>query len=166
MEDHSPAPGQRQKELVHWLHRVQAEFGHIPEAEVSRIAERLGLTDSEVFGVLTFYRAFRLKPLGRHLITVCAGTSCHVREGHEVLREIERRLGVGPGQTTADGRFTLETVNCLGACALGPVVVLDGEYHGRMTVSKVDGVLKPYRGSQAAASGSGAKPATEQEAAT
>jgi len=146
MEDHSPAPGQRQKELVHWLHRVQAEFGHIPEAEVSRIAERLGLTDSEVFGVLTFYRAFRLKPLGRHLITVCAGTSCHVREGHEVLRELERRLGVGPGQTTADARFTLETVNCLGCCAIGPTVVIDGRYHARVRVRDVAALLEETEG--------------------
>jgi len=142
MEDHSPAPGQRQKELVHRLHRVQAEFGYIPEREVSRIAERLGLTDCEVFGVLTFYRAFRLKPLGRHLITVCAGTSCHVRGGHDVLRELERRLGVGPGRTTADGRFTLETVNCLGCCAIGPTVVIDGCYHARVGVRDVAALLE------------------------
>ena len=146
MEDHSPAPGQRQKELVHWLHRVQAEFGYIPEAEVSRIAERLGLTEGEVFGVLTFYRAFRLRPLGRHLITVCAGTSCHVREGHEVLRELERRLGVGPGRTTADGRFTLETVNCLGCCAIGPTVVIDGRYHARVGVRDVAALLEETEG--------------------
>jgi NADH:ubiquinone oxidoreductase subunit E len=142
MEDLSAALGARQKDLVHLLHRVQAEFGYIPEEEVCRIAERLKITESEVVGVLTFYRAFRLKPLGRHLVTVCAGTSCHVREGHEVLREIVRRLGIKPGQTTADRMFTLETVNCLGCCAIGPTVVIDGRYNARVSIRDVAALLE------------------------
>jgi len=145
MEDLSTTPGSRQKDLVHLLHRVQAEFGYIPEQEVFRIAERLRITESEVVGVLTFYRAFRLKPLGRHLVTVCAGTSCHVREGHEVLREVERQLGVGPGETTADRTFTLETVNCLGCCAIGPTVVIDGRYHARVAIRDVAALLEETR---------------------
>lgn len=145
MEDLSAAPGSRQKDLVHLLHRVQAEFGYIPEQEVSRIAERLRITESEVVGVMTFYRAFRLKPLGRHLVTVCAGTSCHVREGHEVLREVERQLGVKPGETTADRMFTLETVNCLGCCAIGPTVVIDGRYHARVAIRDVAALLEETR---------------------
>ena len=147
MEDLSAAPGTRQKELVHLLHRAQAEFGYIPEAEVSRIAGRLKITESEVVGVLTFYRAFRLKPLGRHLVTVCAGTSCHVREGHEVLREVGRRLGIKPGETTADRLFTLETVNCLGCCAIGPTVVIDGRYHARVSIREVAALLEEARNS-------------------
>jgi NADH-quinone oxidoreductase subunit E len=147
MDDLSPALGSRQRDLVHLLHRVQAEFGYIPEAEVSRIAERLQITESEVVGVLTFYRAFRLKPLGRHLVTVCAGTSCHVREGHEVLREVERRLGVKPGGTTTDRMFTLETVNCLGCCAIGPTVVIDGRYHARVSIREVAALLDEARNS-------------------
>jgi len=145
MENLSAAPGSRQRDLVHLLHRVQAEFGYIPEQEVSRIAERLRITESEVVGVLTFYRAFRLKPLGRHQVTVCAGTSCHVREGHEVLREVARQLGVKPGETTADRMFTLETVNCLGCCAIGPVVVVNGEYHSLVTQKMVGSILDKYR---------------------
>jgi NADH-quinone oxidoreductase subunit E len=145
MEDLFAAPNMRQKDLVHLLHRVQAEFGYIPEREVSRIAERLKITESEVVGVLTVYRAFRLKPLGRHLVTVCAGTSCHVREGHEVLREVERRLGVKPGGTTADRTFTLETVNCLGCCAIGPTVVIDGLYHARVAIRDVAALLEEAR---------------------
>ena len=145
MDDLSAALGTRQRDLVHLLHRVQAEFGYIPETEVSRIAERLKITESEVVGVLTFYRAFRLKPLGRHLVTVCAGTSCHVREGHEVLREVERRLGIKPGGTTADRMFTLETVNCLGCCAIGPTVVIDGRYHARVSIREVAALLDESR---------------------
>jgi len=147
MEDLTAALGARQKDLVHLLHRVQAEFGYIPEEEVSRIAERLKITESEVVGVLTFYRAFRLKPFGRHLVTVCAGTSCHVREGHEVLREIVRRLGVKPGETTADRMFTLETVNCLGCCAIGPTVVIDGRYNARVSIRAVAALLEEARNS-------------------
>jgi NADH:ubiquinone oxidoreductase subunit E len=147
MEDLLAALGARQKDLVHLLHRAQAEYGYIPEPEISRIAERLKITESEVVGVLTFYRAFRLKPLGRHLVTVCAGTSCHVREGHEVLREIVRRLGVKPGETTSDGMFTLETVNCFGCCAIGPTVVIDGRYHARVSIREVAALLEEARNS-------------------
>jgi NADH:ubiquinone oxidoreductase subunit E len=147
MTDLSSEIGKRQKDLVHLLHRVQAEFGYIPSEEVARIAERLKITESQVVGVLTFYRAFRLKPHGRHLITVCAGTSCHVREGNEVLREIERLLGVEPGGTTADRVFTLETVNCLGCCAIGPTVVIDGRYHARVSIREVAGLLEKARDS-------------------
>jgi NADH-quinone oxidoreductase subunit E len=147
MTDLSPELAKRQKDLVHLLHRVQAEFGYIPSEEVAKIAERLRITESQVVGVLTFYRAFRLKPQGRHLITVCAGTSCHVREGHEVLREVERLLGVEPGGTTADRAFTLETVNCLGCCAIGPTVVIDGRYHAHVSIREVAGLLEEARNS-------------------
>ena len=144
MEELSPALGNRRRDLVHLLHRVQAEHGFIPAEEVTRIAERLKITESEVYGVLTFYRAFRLKPHGGHLITVCAGTSCHVREGHEVLREVERLLGVGPGETTADRVFTLETVNCLGCCAIAPVVKVGQDLHGEIQAAKAKLLLKKY----------------------
>jgi len=147
MSDLSPEIDKRQKDLVHHLHRVQAERGFIPPEEVARIAERLRITESEVVGVLTFYKAFRLAPQGRHLITVCAGTSCHVREGHEVLREVERLLGVSPGETTPDRVFTLETVNCLGCCAIGPTVVVDGRYHARVSIREVAGLLEEARNS-------------------
>jgi NADH:ubiquinone oxidoreductase subunit E len=138
--------GHKQKDLVHLLHRVQAEFGYIPPEAVARVAERLRITESEVVGVLTFYRAFRLKPRGRHVVTVCAGTSCHVRDGAEILREMERQLAIGPGETTSDRLFTLETVNCLGCCAIGPTVVVDGRYYSRVSIREVAFILEEYRG--------------------
>jgi NADH-quinone oxidoreductase subunit E len=106
------------------------------------VSERLGLPLSQVYSVATFYHAFSLTPRGKHTICVCTGTACHVRGTAQVLNRLETRLGVGPGGTTRDRQFTLETVNCLGCCALGPVVVLDGEYEGQMTIQKVDKLLK------------------------
>jgi NADH-quinone oxidoreductase subunit E len=99
----------------------------------------------DVVGVATFYRAFSLKPRGKHTATVCLGTACHVRGGPKVLDEFERRLKVRTGETTKDGQFTLETVACLGCCAIGPVVVIDKEYHGHITVRKIDSILKKYQ---------------------
>jgi NADH-quinone oxidoreductase subunit E len=95
--------------------------------------------------VASFFKAFSLKPRGRHLINVCLGTACHVRGAVRVLDEIERELGIKSGQTTGDLRYTLETVNCVGACALGPVVVIDGSYSGQMNSSKVKPLLKSYK---------------------
>lgn len=132
----------KQKDLIHILHRVQAKYGYIPEAVVEEIAARLRLSAAEIFGVLTFYKAFALEPRGKHVITVCLGTACHVRGGVQVVEEAERRLGIRAGQTTADREFTLETVNCLGCCAIGPVVVVDGVYHSHVTIDKVEKILK------------------------
>ncbi|MBI2869717.1 MAG: NAD(P)H-dependent oxidoreductase subunit E, partial [Chloroflexi bacterium] len=97
-----------------------------------------------VYSVATFFRAFTLKPVGRHLIHSCMGTACHVRGALRILEKMERDLDLKPGETTADLQFTLETVNCVGACALGPIVVVDGKYHGQMTPDKVTPVLKEY----------------------
>ena len=96
----------------------------------------------QVYGVATFFKAFSLKPRGKHTVSVCLGTACHVRGAPAVLDEVKRRLGTEPGETTEDMQFTLETVNCLGACALGPIVVVDGEYHGQMVPGKVKKVIK------------------------
>lgn len=99
----------------------------------------------QVYGVATFFKAFSLKPRGKHIVNVCLGTACHVRGAPSVLDEVSRQLGVEPGDTTEDMKFTLETVNCLGACALGPILVVDGEYHGQTGPGKVKKVLNKYR---------------------
>lgn len=131
-----------QKELIHNLHETQREHGYIPPESISKISRQLKISESEIFGVLTFYKAFTLEPRGKHLITICMGTACHVRGAPRILDEFERRLGIGPGETTEDKSFTLETVNCVGACALGPIVISDGTYHGQMKTRDVEKIIE------------------------
>lgn len=130
------------KDLIHILHRVQAEFGHIPPEAISAVARHLKITENQIYGVLTFYKAFSLKPRGKHLITICMGTACHVRGAPRILDEFKRELCIEPGETTEDDMFTLETVNCVGACALGPIVISDGDYHGQMKTKEVDKLIE------------------------
>jgi NADH-quinone oxidoreductase subunit E len=134
-----------QKELIPILHAIQAEYGYIPKESIARISRFLRISESEIFGVLTFYKGFSLEPRGKFLITVCLGTACHVRGGAIIAAELERRLRIKAGGTTPDRMFTLETVNCLGCCAIGPVVVVNGIYHARVTLKKVEGVLAECR---------------------
>lgn len=136
-----------QKELVPILHRIQTEFGYIPPESLSKIADHLKISESEIFGVLTFYKAFRLVPKGKHMVTVCMGTACHVRGGPQILDEIERDLEIRSGETAEDGLFSLESVNCLGCCAIGPLVVVDGKYYSHISVQKVGKLLKNYKSS-------------------
>jgi NADH:ubiquinone oxidoreductase subunit E len=126
------------------LQDIQDEYSYLPPQATERVAEKLGLPLTQVLHVATFYKAFSLEPRGKHLITVCLGTACHVRGGPRIVDQIERSLNVRAGGTTADGLFTLETVNCVGACALGPIMIVDGEYYGKMASSKVKRVLKKY----------------------
>jgi NADH-quinone oxidoreductase subunit E len=137
-----------QKELIPILHKVQAYYGYIPAEAISWISAYLKITESEIFGVLTFYRAFSLEPRGKNLVTVCLGTACHVRGGVQIAEELERKLNVKVGQTTADRKFSLETVNCLGCCAIGPVVVVNGNYHSHVTLKKIDEILQECQTSQ------------------
>lgn len=127
------------------LHKVQKEYGYIPPESISEMSRYLKISESEIFGVLTFYKAFTLEPRGEHLITVCLGTACHVRGGVQIVEEMERKLNIEVGQTTLDRKFTLETVNCLGCCAIGPVMVVDGKYYSRTTLKKVNDILKEYK---------------------
>ena len=136
--------GTNREALIHILQRVNATFGYLPEDAIRRVALRLSLSFSEVYGTVSFYKSFSLEPKGEHIIQVCMGTACHVRGAAGVLEEFENRLSVEAGGTTDDGKFTIETVNCLGACALGPIVVVDGEYQGNMSLSKVSGVIDTY----------------------
>lgn len=137
--------GQTQKELIYVLHRIQAEYGYIPEEAIALISKRLKITESEVYGVLTFYKAFRIRPLGKHVVTVCAGTACHVRGGHGIAQEMERILQIKPGETTPDREFSLETVNCFGCCAIGPMVVVDGQYFSHVTLGNIEGILRKFQ---------------------
>jgi len=128
--------------LVSILQDVQAECNYLPADALRRIAERLQIPLIQVYSVATFFKAFSLVPRGRHSIQVCVGTACHVRGAKAIVDEIERDLNVKAGGTTDDGEYTLETVNCVGACALGPIIMIDDEYHGQMTPRKVQKLLK------------------------
>jgi NADH:ubiquinone oxidoreductase subunit E len=129
-------------DVIEALQDLQASCGYLPEDALRHVAEQLGLPLIEVFRLANFYQAFSLTPRGRHLVTVCEGTACHVRGAPRMIDEIVGQLGVQPGETTDDGEFTVETVNCLGACALGPVVVLDGTYYDHMTPGKLRALLE------------------------
>ncbi len=131
-------------QLVAILQDIQAEYNWLPKEALEEVSQELGIPLSRVFSVATFFRAFSLRPRGRHLIHVCLGTACHVRGAPRILEQMERELGIRPGEMTEDLQFSLETVNCVGACALGPVVIVDGDYHGQMTPDKVKEILKKY----------------------
>jgi NADH-quinone oxidoreductase subunit E len=131
--------------LVAILQDVQAEYNYLPKEALVQVGEGLDVPFSQVYSVASFFKAFSLKPRGRHLINVCLGTACHVRGAGRVLDEIERELNIKSGETTEDLRYTLETVNCVGACALGPIVVIDGSYSGQMTAGRVKPLLESYK---------------------
>jgi NADH-quinone oxidoreductase subunit E len=134
----------KKEELVPILQQVQQAFGYLPEPAMKRIAKFLKLPESTVFGVGTFYAQFKLVPSGRNIIRVCRGTACHVRGGARILREVEKQLGVKPGESTPDLEYSLETVACIGACALAPTMVINNETHGQMTTKKATEVLDQF----------------------
>lgn len=127
--------------LMAVLEEIQARYRYLPKDALILVSERLGVPLSQTYSVATFYNAFSLKPKGRHIINVCLGTACIVRGSRKVLDRISDRLGIQPGETTDDGELSLETVNCLGACALGPIVVVDGDHHGKMTAARAEKLL-------------------------
>lgn len=128
-------------ELIPLLQEAQEKFGYLPREAIQRIARFLRLSESTVFGVATFYAQFKLTPTGRRIVRVCRGTACHVRGGARILREVEKRLGIKPGETSEDLANTLETIACFGSCALAPVMVVNEGVYGRMTTAKVTQVL-------------------------
>ncbi len=136
------AEAQADGSLITVLESVQARYRYLPPEALILASERLGVPLSQTYSVATFYNAFSLTPKGQHCLNVCMGTACHVRGSPQVLERLQTKLGVKAGDTTRDRRFTLETVNCLGACALGPIVVTDGEYSGQMTPQKADILLR------------------------
>ena len=127
--------------LIAILQDIQARYNFLPADALRVVAERTDHSLVDVYGVATFYRSFSLEPRGKHLISVCLGTACHVRGGPIIAEEFGRALNVKPGATTADKEFTLETVNCLGACALGPIVVVDGHYYSNVSPVKVKEIV-------------------------
>ena len=131
-------------QLIGILQDIQAKFNYLPLSAIVEVSETLKIPFSRLYSIATFFKAFSLEPRGRHIITVCMGTACHVRKAPRITDEISRSLSIRAGQTTEDRLFTLETVNCLGTCALGPVMVIDGKYYGNMTVKKVGALLKKY----------------------
>ncbi len=142
LERHPANPGS----LIPVLQDVQEDFGYLSEEAVEELARLMGISANEIYGVATFYTQFRFSPPGRHKIQSCQGTACHVRGGRMILNELERRLGITAGQTTADGQFDLERVACLGCCALAPVIAIDGKVHAQVTAKKIPSVLSQYNG--------------------
>jgi len=131
--------------LVDILQDIQAEIGYLPTEALQETSKGLSVPVSRVYSVATFFKAFSLTPRGRNLINVCMGTACHVRGSDKVLAQIEKELNIKAGETTTDLKFTLETVNCVGSCALGPMVIIGEDYHGEMTPAAVGAVLGNYK---------------------
>jgi len=136
--------GGDQSSLIQVLLDIQAEAHWLPQEALVRVAERLGVPLARVQHIATFYKAFSLVPKGRHQVHICLGTACHVRGAPRVLDTLEDLTGLKPGETDTDLKYSLETVNCLGCCALGPVVEIDGKTHGKVSVAKTASVLKAY----------------------
>lgn len=131
-------------DLIDLLSEIQEEYGYLSEDNLKEIERRLGIPLVEIYGVATFYAAFRLKPVGRHIIRVCKGTACHVKKADMIEGVIEDVLGIQDKETTEDGRFTLERVNCIGACAKAPNIMIDEVVYGELTKEKVEKLLKGF----------------------
>lgn len=131
--------------IVTILHNIQSEYNHLPKNILEQLSEKINIPLSHLYRLATFYKAFSLKPKGNCHLRVCKGTACHVREAQKVVDKLESILGIKGGEATKDLKFSLETVNCLGVCALGPVVVINEEYFGQMTPAKAEKLIKEYK---------------------
>ena len=131
-------------QLISILQDIQAEYYYLPKEALVQTSEAMDIPLSHVYSLATFFKAFSLEPRGKHLVSVCLGTACHVRGAARVLEGIERTLDIKRGETTKDRKFTLETVNCMGCCAVGPAMKIDGEYFGQMSTDKVDPLLVKF----------------------
>jgi NADH-quinone oxidoreductase subunit E len=127
----------KKEELIPILQQTQHVFGYLPALAMKRIADFVRVPESTAFGVATFYAQFKLVPSGRNVIRVCRGTACHVKGGSRILREVQKKLGIKPGESTPDFEYSLETVACIGACALAPTMTINNDTHGEMTTKKV-----------------------------
>ncbi len=141
IEDYKKSGGS----VIGLLQDTLGQYGYLSKDTLARISGSLDFPLARLYELATFYKSFRLNPVGKHRIDVCIGTACFVNRAPKILESLERELEIKPGETTEDNTFTLETVNCLGACALGPLVVIDGEYHGKMDQSKLKKLLAKYK---------------------
>ena len=137
--------GNQRRNLIPIMQQIQAEFGYLPSHAMVVVAQYLNLPEIDVYSVATFYNQFRLTPPGKHSIRVCMGTACHVKGGHITLAAWQRRLKIEPGETTPDREFDLDTVACVGCCAMAPVTVVDKKVEGKVEPTKVDGILLSYQ---------------------
>ena len=124
---------------------MQRLFGYVPREGLEKLSEHLDRPLAALYALATFYKALSLKPKGKHIIKVCDGTACHIRGSSNLINDIGRTLGIGPDETTSDGAFSLELVNCVGACALAPVMIIDGIYYGKVTMASLPGIFKAVR---------------------
>ncbi|MBN1883082.1 MAG: NADH-quinone oxidoreductase subunit NuoE [Deltaproteobacteria bacterium] len=136
--------GSEKSRIIQMLQDIQSEYRYIPREAVAQLSETLDIPEPQIYHIATFYKAFSLEPRGRHEIKVCLGTACHIKGGKRIAEGFERSLNVKAGKTTSDKMFTLETVNCLGACALAPLVQVDEDNHGKMTMEKIERVINAY----------------------
>ena len=127
--------------LITILHEIQDKYNHLPEEALRKVASRLRMDLNDLYGVATFYKSFSLTAKGKHSVTLCLGTACHVRGGPRILREMKNLLKIEPGQTTEDRKFSLNVVNCLGVCAIGPVMFVDGKFYGEMNPVKAKRII-------------------------
>jgi len=128
--------------LISILHEIEKLFNYLPAWTLRHVSEKLNIPMIHVYGVASFYNAFHLTQHGNHIVRVCEGTACHVKGGHKVMEELERKMNLKAGETTKDLNFTLERVNCLGCCALGPIVMVDDKYYGQMSPAKLGPIIK------------------------
>lgn len=131
--------------LIMVLHQVQQTYGYIPRNIAIEISERLSVPLAKIYGVVTFYNFFKLEKAGKYKIQVCLGTACYIRGGDDLLKALEKELGIGLNSTTSDGMFSIEAVRCLGCCGLAPVIVVNGNVHGRLTTKDIPGIIEQYR---------------------
>ena len=136
--------GNKEGELINVLHKTQGHFGYLPAEVQEYIAECLHIPVAKVYGVVTFYSYFTIKPRGEYVVNVCMGTACFVRGSGDVLHEFEKKLSIKTGETTSDGKFTVGSLRCVGACGLAPVVTINDKVYGHVTVDQVDKILAEY----------------------
>ena len=137
--------GNKPGEVINVLHKVQGEYGYLPAEIQELVAKELGIPVSRVYGIVSFYSFFTMTPKGEHPISVCLGTACYVRGAEKVLDELKRQLGIGVGEVTPDGKFSLTCLRCVGACGLAPVIEVGDKVYGRMTPDRVKDVLAEYK---------------------
>ena len=131
--------------LIPILQQIQDAYGYLPAEVLAEVSKKTGINANQMYGVATFYEQFHLEPRGRHTIRCCRGTACHVKGGREIVKAVEHELGIGEGQTTEDMRFTFETVACLGTCFLAPVIMINNDYYGHATRSRIKSILSRYK---------------------